>query len=257
MTTQRINLELKQENIKNIYTDSYGKFIAITSQNNLIGNDFKFELKNEFHFPIVRYLNNENLLIIDDNDQITNNAFILDFEGNIIKKFNAGIRIQDVIITKNKIVISYFDEGILGKNGPNNEGLTVFNFNGELRYGYKSSTGDNNLIDCYCLTNFGNKKVVFYGYTDFKLHELNLETYEVTSYETPKEFLGATSISSKNDNLIFHSSYEDKTSFYIWNLHANEVEKIESEEKKLIGTDNGSFFKFDKKHFTLIKLYQN
>ena len=253
MTTERINLSLQQENIKNFHTDSFGKFIAITSQNNLIGNDFRIELKQEFSSPIVRFLNDKKLLIIDDTEKHKNNGFIIDFDGKILKKFNAGIRIQDVIVNKNKIIISYFDEGILGKDGPNNEGVTVFSFEGEQKFGYKSSSNNNDFIDCYCLTNYGVNKIIFYGYSDFQIHELDLETNKITTYETPIDFLGSNSLSVLQHKLIFHSSYNNKTTFFVWDLKTKTIERVESNEKNLLATDNGTFFKYDKKHFTLIR----
>ena len=246
------DLNLSQENIKNFFVDSFGKFIAITSQNNLVGNDFQIDLGEEFYFPIVRIINENTILIIDDNAKLKLNAFLLNYEGAIIEKFYVGIGIEDVVIIKNKIIISYFDEGILGKVGPNNDGVSVFDLHGNQKYGYISASANHNFMDCYAIAKFGNN-VVFYGYDDFKLRVLDLNFYKITEYETPIEFTGSKAMSTKNENIIFHSSYKDKTSFFIWNPKSKNIQIIESNEKNLNGTNDGTFYNFSKKSFTIIK----
>lgn len=253
MKTNSVELDLNQENIKNIAVDSFHNFIAITSQNNIIGNDFEISLNQNFEFPLIRIVDNEKFLIVDDSSKLKDNAFLIDFFGNVLCKFYVGIYIQEIKIVKKKIIVSYFDEGVLGKSGPNNDGVSVFDFNGNQIFGYKSKYSNNEFIDCYYMTNYGNNKIIFYGYSDFELHELNLENLTISDFDCPPDFSGASSISTKGENIIFHSSYRDKTSFFVWNLKLKTLEKIESNEKSLIGTDNGTFFKFNKKSFTLIK----
>lgn len=253
MTVSPINIDLNQENIKNVFVDSFGVYILVSTQNNIIGNNFKFPFYKDLQFPICRIIDLEKLLIIDDNPKLNENAFLVNYSGKVLTKFYAGISIEDVIILKNKIIISYFDEGILGKCGPNNDGISIFNFDGIQTYGYKSSVLNDEFIDCYCMTNYGNNRIIFYGYSDFKLKELNLDSFKITEYETPIDFLGANSISTKNEQIILHSSYKDKTSFFNWNLKSNRVQRIDSTEKNLKGTDNGTFFNYNKKSITLFK----
>ena len=166
MTTTLIELNLTQENIRNIFVDSFGNYVAITSQNNIIGNDFRFSIKIDFDFPHIRIIDNENILIIDDNWNIEKNAYVIDYSGNIKLKFYAGIGIEDIKINKKKIIVSYFDEGVFGKVGPNKDGISIFDFNGKQIFGYISHSANNNFVDCYCLSNFGNDKIIFYGYSD-------------------------------------------------------------------------------------------
>jgi len=46
--------------------------------------------------------------------------------------FYVGDGIEDFEVVKKGIVITYFDEGIYGSKGPSNEGLVLFDFNGQI-----------------------------------------------------------------------------------------------------------------------------
>ena len=106
MKVSPIYIELNQENIKNAFVDSFGVFILVSTQHNIIGNNFKFPFYKDLQFPICRINDSEKILIIDDNHKLNENAFLVNYSGKVLTKFYAGISIEDVIILKNKIIIS-------------------------------------------------------------------------------------------------------------------------------------------------------
>ncbi|WP_160136031.1 hypothetical protein [Chryseobacterium sp. c4a] len=252
MITTTINLHLIGEKIRYLSTDHHGNFIAITSQNRIVSSALEVPLELRLDIEIVKIINEEKILIVLGNSDLIENALIIDYQGNIQVQFSIGIYINDIIINGKKIIVSYYDQGVMGSNGPNNDALAVFNLKGQQVFGFNSSTLEDQLIDCYCTANLGNNKIVFYGYGNFSLQELDLNTLKLIVHETPPQCIGATSLSTKADNLIFHSTYKDKTSFFVWNLQSNHVNQIPSEFKNINATDHGMFYKIDEKSFILI-----
>lgn len=252
MTTTTINLNLTGEKIQYLSTDHLGNFIALTSQYNIASSVLDAPLELKPGIKIIKIINEERILVVLTDSDLIENALIIDYQGNILVKFSIGTYINDIIINGKKIIVSYYDQGVLGSNGPNNDALAVFNLNGKQIFGFNSATLSQKLMDCYCMANLGNGKVVFNGYGNFSLQELDLNTLKLTAYETPDLCIGATSLSTKADNLIFHSTYKDKTSFFVWNLRSNEVKRIPSEFKNIHATDHGIFYKVYRKSFMLI-----
>ncbi|HTJ52948.1 MAG TPA: hypothetical protein VL443_26015 [Cyclobacteriaceae bacterium] len=252
MTEQTIYLDTGLEEILNLDTDDKGQFIAITNKNTILTNDDKLQIDASIKFPIIRKLNNDNFLVVDCRTDKINNGHIFDFTGKIKTSFLAGDGIEDIVIQHNKIIITYFDEGVLGYGGPNNDGVTVFDFAGNQLFGFNSSAIWGHILDCYCICKHGTNRVLFYAYTDLRLYELNLETLKVELFDTPNEFKGTTAISSKSDTIYFHSSYHDKYSFFSWNRNKSEVVKFGNYPSKLKGIKNGKFFTYGTNSFTIV-----
>ncbi|WP_288438674.1 hypothetical protein [uncultured Chryseobacterium sp.] len=252
MTTKTIELNLIQENIKYLSTDDLGNFIAVTSQNRIVTPGIKAPLELGVDLVMAKIINEERILIVVHHPDTVENAVIIDYEGNCQVKFNIGNSINDIKINGNKIIVSYFDEGILKGDKPDYDALAVFNLNGKQIFGFNSCTINEKLIDCYCVANQNGGKVIFNGYGNFSLQELDLHNLKLTSHKIPPTCIGAQSASTKAGNIIFHSTYQDKTSFFIWNHQSDTLHQINSEFKNLQSTENGVFFRVDKKSFTLI-----
>lgn len=252
MTTTTIELNLIQEKIQDLSTDHLGNYIVLTSQNKIVALGLETPLELKLGIIKVKIINEERILAVLGDSDHSENALIIDYQGNIHAKFNIGTYINTIIINENKIIVSYFDQGVLDGSGPDKDALSVFNLKGKQIFGFNSSTLDRQLIDCYCVANLGNNKIVFNGYGNFLLQELDLNTMKIITHETPPECIGATSLSTIADNLIFHSTYKDKTSFLVWNLQSDRVNKIPSEFKNIIATDHGTFYKVYRKSFILI-----
>lgn len=108
------------------------------------------------------------------------------------------------------------------------------------------------IADCYCICKHGTNRILFYAYTDFKLSELNLDTFKIESFETPKAFSGASAILGTEDKIIFHSSYNDKRSFFSWDRKEKEVIKFGDYSPGLTGIKNGKFLIYGDSGYTII-----
>jgi len=245
-------IDTKGAKIINLYTDREGQYIAFTNQNTVLTNRKEVKIDIKLAFSIVRKLNENTFLLVHRRTEKTENAFIFDFKGNKITSFLAGDGIEDVLIQNNKIVVSYFDEALGGGNGPNQDGVAVFNFAGKQLFGFNSAIHSSFIVDCYCICPFQTDKILFYIYDDFKVNELNLKTFEVAQFDTPIDFRGATAISAKEDKIYFHSSYLYNTSFFLWDRTSNQVTKFEKYSPKLTGIGKGLFFAYGYHGFTII-----
>ena len=252
MTEQTTYIEVGQENILNLDSNEFGNFIAFTDNKTVITNDANVKIDIDISFPIIRRLSADTFFIADSRTENSDNGHIYSFTGQKLKSFLAGDGIEDIIIHNDKIVITYFDEGVFGDDGPNNDGIAIFDFSGKQLFGFNSAAKYGHIADCYCICKHGNKHVLFYAYTELKVYELNLDTLKVVIYETPNDFSGTSSISSRQDKIYFHSSYNDKQSFFLWDRKKNKVIKFGNYSSNLTGIGNGKFITYGDKGFTII-----
>jgi len=240
--------------ILNIDVKADNTFLAITDKKEVVTSSTIFTINGEVHFPIIRELNSKEFLIANLRNKNDNeNAFIYDFNGNLKTKFKAGDGIEDIVINADKIVITYFDEGVFGDDGYNNNGLSIFDFNGNFQFGFNQNQQGLVIHDCYCICKIDDRKIAFYAYDFFNVIELDLNDFTITKLETPNIFEGANAMSKLNNKYIFHSSYYSKNEFFEWNLSNNSVKKIGEYNSTLKGLLNGSFLAFGDSGFTIIE----
>ncbi len=255
MTEEVISIDIGNDEIINLDADDKGNFIAFTKNKRVVTNDHQLALAITIRFPIIRRLDANRFLIADGRTWKSSlNGFIYNFNGQLLHSFLAGDGIEDILIHHHKIIITYFDEGVSGDTGPNNDGLAIFNLEGKQEFGLNSSAGELLIIDCYCICKHGTNRILFYAYNNFDLVELNLDTFKQQRFKTPSDFEGAMSLSSFSDKIIFHSIYSDKKSFFIWDRTKQEVTKFGTYEGYLKGIKNGKFLIHDISGYTIIDI---
>lgn len=237
--------------LRDVDTDRYGNYIAITEKNEIIAPFFRTQLPENHLLFSVRLLTDNLFLVLSIPAKGEHNALIYDCEGKLQLSFFAGTGIEEVLVFKDKIVFTYFDEGVFGDDGPNLEGLAVFNFRGEMLYGFNSNA--NWLIaDCYCACKQDQNTVLFYPYTDFQMIALNLKTFAWKQYETPADFRGAHSMVYNRGQVILHGTYKNKTNFFLWNIAGKEVTKFGTFDGRLKGLEEGKFMTLKSNGFSII-----
>lgn len=250
MTEQIFTIDTTAK-ILDIDTNSSGNYIAITDRYEVITPLFRTQLPEGHRFIMVRQLGNALFLVLSLGIKQTSNAWIYNSEGMLLQSFFAGDSIEDILVFEDKIVCTYFDEGVFGDEGPNTEGLAVFNFQGQMLYGFNSNA--NWLIaDCYCACKMNANTVLFYPYADFPMIALNLDTFTWERHETPLEFQGAHVMSYNNGQVILHSTYKNKENFFLWDMKGNDVKKAGAFSGRLKGLENGKFMSFGNNGFSII-----
>lgn len=252
MREQTTHINVGESKILDLDADDQGNFIAFTDNKTVITNDHNLKIEIDLLYPIIRRLNKETFFIADSRAEKYNNGYIFNFTGQLVKSFLAGDGIEDIVVHSDKIVITYFDEGVFGSDGPNVDGLAVFDFEGQQEFGINSSGGDIVIVDCYCICKHGPKKVLFYAYTGLKLFELNLDTFKIKSFEIPNDFSETSAISSTGDKIIFHSNYQGKRSFFSWDRNKKEIIKFCDYSPLLKGIENGKFLIYGDSGYTIV-----
>ena len=255
MKEETTSLNLGAQTIIDVDYSIGNHFIGVTNENNVVTPWDIFKINQAFKFPIIRRINNMFFLIADARvREKTDNCFIFDFKGKQLSKFFAGDGIQDIEVLNNRIIITYFDEGVFGMDGPNNEGLVVFDLTGKILFEYNSRHRENTIADCYCICPHSKKSILFFPYTEFPLIELNLETWKEKIYDIPEMLHGSNAVTSIGTNVIFHSPYDDKRGLFTWSIKDKAVTRIGKYSEGLRGLPGGRFLSKGEKGFTLIDL---
>lgn len=255
MDEQVINIDIGTAKVLDLDSDGQGMFIAFCDNGQVIVNDKRVFINSQIQFPIIRSIDDSKFLLADSRTEENKpNAFVYDFTGQLLSSFVVGDGIQDILVHHNKIVVTYFDEGVFGADGPNNNGLSVFSFNGKQEFGFNESVDGLHIYDCYCICKHGTDKVLFYAYDYFDVTELNLDTYKWQQIKTPTDFQGFSALTSKDNKIIFHSSYDDKQSFFEWDRQTMELKTIGKYSSQIKGLNNGKFLAVGESGFTLISL---
>lgn len=123
------------------YHDRYG-VIAICKEKRHLKvciKENKLIIKQKIDFPVIRWINDSSFIVINSRiERERDNVFIYSITGELSKVFHGGDAIQDVVVSKKGIWISYFDEGVFGR-GLSTEGLVLFDFDGKPLYKYNAN----------------------------------------------------------------------------------------------------------------------
>ena len=123
----------------------------------------------------------------------------------------------DVLGSDQRIVVTYFDEGVYGDVSPSEQGLVAFDLDGSLGFEYQKFVLDSvDISDCYCAAWTADRRVVFSPYTGFPLVVLDIESRQQAVHLMPEVLHGASAISEIDGAVILHSPYQEKTALYRW-----------------------------------------
>lgn len=231
-------------------------YTVLTNQGELHTENWMVEIKNDFQFPIIRRIDINSILIAEsrsgENDK---NAKIYNNNGEITNSFPMGDAINDIIVFDRKIIVSYFDEGVMPKKKFSKEGLAVFHKKGEMIWGVNSNS-EFEIWDCYHIVKTDNNKVLFFGYGKFPICELNIDFLKVEKVDIPIKGL-VNSISCVDNKLYWKSS----TGLFCFNRNDNDLKQIRKFSKKdnrfllkdSLVTINKDGFEFEKINNTILQ----
>ncbi len=145
------------------------------------------------------------------------NAIIIDATGNIIRTMCLGDGIQDCLVdSQNRIITSYFDEGIFGNNGwsrPIGEsGIIQWSETGDILW--KNWRYD--ICDCCAMNLDSNDNLWFYYYTNFDLVKTD---YTTDIVYTPKiEGSSGFLLNRQQNAILFDQGYNHHGKFCVLTL---------------------------------------
>lgn len=179
------------------------------------------------------------------------NIFIVDSSGKLLHSFKGGEAFEEIVVGKEGIWISYFDEGIFG-NGISTEGLVLFDMTGNILLRYHSDLlNPNTIADCYALCKGRGTSVWIFPYTDFPLVEINSKERTSRTYPVPELLHGAHALCIRGKYAYFFDPYNSNQKMYQL--------KIGTQKPLLLGTVQGALRGLnpsETSHFISISLNQ-
>lgn len=180
----------------------------------------------KFNYHFIRPLGDYFLLlgarcIYYNENNIEQNALILDENNNVIREMCLGDGIEDCITTSDgKIITSYFDEGVFGNFGWDkpigSSGLIIWDCNGNIVWENTKYP----IYDCYAMNTDSNGRLWFYYYDNFDLVCTDLNNDTIINPEI--EGFNSFAVSESQRNIIFGGGYYDDF-FYICDFEYNKL----------------------------------
>lgn len=186
-----------------------------------------------YKLSMIRWIDDNHFLAATyENAEDKENVFVLDMSGRLLHSFNGGEAFEDIVVGKEGIWISYFDEGIFG-NGISTEGLVLFDMAGNILLRYHSDLVNiDEIADCYALCKGEGETVWIFPYTDFPLVEINSVDRTVRFYSVPELLRGSHAICIRGKYAYFFDPYNSNQKLYQL--------KIGAQEPLLLGTIQGA-----------------
>lgn len=182
----------------------------------------------------------------------SSNAWLINSTGEIKANFFADDAIQDIIVTKDFIVVTQFDEGAIG-----GDGVLIFDLKGNRLFGYSDVFGAESvtIYDCYAACLVGDNQIIFCPYTEFPLVLFDIEAKTQRIWEAPQIVHGFNAITKRKDKIYFHHSYTDKFAIYEWQIGTDKAERIGEYPNYFVrGLPDGRFLAKGDAGYTIISL---
>lgn len=223
--------------------------------------DKSYNLPKELRNPFVRSINEETALVwgvskrYDESDQ--RNAWIINSAGELKTVFSTNNAVENIVITKDFIVLTYFDETACYA-----EGLEVYDFEGKLLLGYEALFGKEAvaIYDCYAASLVEGNQIIFCPYDEFPLVLFDVECKAQQVWDTPTTIHGFHAITKLNEKVYFHLAYRLElegydNGIYEWQIGSKVARKIgEYESYSVRGLPNGRFLSHTDSGYTIISL---
>jgi hypothetical protein len=205
--------------------------------------------------PRVRWFGGDRVLVTDARSSgVSPNGHIFSSSGEALVAFDAGDGVQDVVPFGDLFAVTYFDEGVFGTKAPANQGVAVFDREGNYSWGYAARLGAEavEVADCYCACRHGEDRLAFSPYTSFPLVELNLRTGAQNVVVLPEALHGATALSTHGKHTYFFGTYASKDRLFRW-APGEEPVDLGRHVGPLRGIGSGRFIATSERGFTLIQ----
>jgi hypothetical protein len=220
-----------------------------------------YSLPKELRNPFIRSINKETALVIGASKQYNEddqrNAWIINSAGNVETVFSTDSAIENIVITKDFIVVTYFDEAACY-----GDGVEVYDFEGKFLFGYEGLFGKESVdvSDCYATSFVKENQIIFCPYTEFPIVLFDIEAKTQQVWETPEIVHGFHAITKHGERIYFHRTYNLELEgydfgIYEWQIGSKEAQKIgEHGSYSARGLPNGRFISHTDSGYTIISL---
>jgi hypothetical protein len=226
-TTLRIPGDAQQAMIRDADIDAAGNTVVAFGQDRIerliFSSGATCEVPAELRSWRVRLFSPDSALVLGGRVQTDHeiNAWLVDARGTVVRAFAVGDGAESLFRTENFLVATYWDEGVFGSTPQGQEGLAVFDLNGQLLWGWNNTIASNQIagiVDCYSATALVGDRVAVFSYRTFQLGMLDLRNRVATARDTPKELHGAR-MAIKDETAYFAEPYNARETIYEWSPH--------------------------------------
>jgi hypothetical protein len=222
----------------------------------LVVNGTSLSMPAECRFPIVAMFDDHAVAVMDSRaEPEIANAWIVRPDGSVESEFRVGDGVNNAITVGDHLVVGYFDEGVFGSPGPNNDGIAVFNRDGSFKFGYTTEFGDNavSIADAYAICRGeGQNDFYFDAYDSFAVVRLELDPLRQTVWPTPDRVHGANPISVRGRVAYLHGSYWQRGMLFRFDLDTSELSELGPLSKGSKGLPGGRFLAVGDAGYTVI-----
>jgi hypothetical protein len=229
--------------------------VAAAGQQLLVSSTSAVKVSVNCRFPLLRRIDADTAILVDTRIARSGfiNAWVLRKSGEMLSRFSVGDGVEDVLPLTNRIVVTYFDEGVYGMDGPNQEGLAVFSVDGAFQWGYHTRFRDTGSIDdCYAACCASENEVAFIPYSNFRLVILNVVDCVQVEYPIPDEVAGVGALTLSGSVAYGSGSYHHRTSIFRWQLGSSCTERVTFHSGTLRGLSQGRFIAVGTSGYTII-----
>ena len=164
------------------------------------------------------------------------NALVTDRNGKVISRYCFGDGIQQCLVDRqNRIITSYFDEGVFGNYGWNSPigscGLILWSADGECLWQNK----EYDICDCYAVNLDQQDRLWFYYYTEFKLVCTNYHYHDDIVYRPGISGSGSFLIHPQVRWLLFGAGYGKHDKYILKSVNGSSLKN----GKKAVFFHNG------------------
>jgi hypothetical protein len=209
-------------------------------------------------FPKVRWLDEHRIALVDARAKPREpNAWVMYDATSEVSAFCAGDGVKDVLARDDRVVVTYFDQGVFGDVPPAQEGLAVFNGRGDFLAGYQTRLGPNavDIADCYAACWDDGLRIAFSPYTGFPFVRLDLQTFAQEVLSTPKRLHGPAALSTAGDVALFYGPYADKRAVLSWRSRSDGAVAVAGQHPgPLRGLEGGRFISHGSSGFTIVSV---
>lgn len=230
-------------------------FVRTGAGGHIVGEGWDLERLPPLRFPCLRVIDDSRVLLVDTRTaDDTPNAWILDRQGEVLAHFLAGDAIQDVVVSPPFIAVTYFDEAYSSR-GPGGEGVSFFDFEGHLLWGYRAQFGAEaaDVVDVYAAASDEAGCLWFYPYTEFPLIRLDLHAREQTLFTPPELLHGSNAVSIHDATAYFVGPYERRGYLFEWPLGAPEARRLGTLHGAARGLPGGRFIALREGKWSLVE----
>jgi hypothetical protein len=188
----------------------HGRGLRRTSNDQLVTASGSMKTPLECRNPVLATAQESHLVLADSHGGI---AAVIDLHGNVAARFEAGDCIEQVLCNSERIVLTYFDQGVFSGRSPSDEGVAIFSPSGDFITGFHSKFGWKpvGIADCYCACLDPLGRLLFSPYTDFPLVRWDVTTGEMSLWELPEELHACGALSATESHAYFWAPQNEKT----------------------------------------------